>query len=175
MTTTVKPAPGELLDAVRTRNIEHARILLERGADPNESDVDGNTCLMYATMRNSQQLAEMLIEKGADIEAKGHYDITALMYAARDDIGILRLLIEKGASLDEKTNVLGETALDWAETVGTIEAVKILKEAPEIRRLAEEKAARQADQAKNAALLETAATRQIALNKSCPKVKVRLA
>jgi ankyrin repeat protein len=163
MTTAEKPAPGELLEAVQALNIERAEFLLSQGADPDEKDKEESTCLMYAVRSASKKLVEMLLEKGADIDATNFYGITALMYATESDIDILRLLIEKGASLEERSPVFG-TALDWAQDKGSEESVAMMKDAPDLQMAAI------AIREKAIECHNTAVARQTALKSLRPKV-----
>jgi len=166
--TKLLPKPGELIEAVKARDMARVKLLLEQGADPNERDSDSsnNTALHLAVLvERSGELAKMLIEHGAEIDAtNGNYDTTPLMYAARSNLPALAFLIESGAALEQKDS-LQRTALNWASAAANKEAVKMLKAAPELRlRLAEEKAAR------ITAFHDAAAARQAALNSRRPKV-----
>jgi ankyrin repeat protein len=74
-----------------------------------------------------------LLDRGVDVNARYGNDLTALMWAAghSDEVGIsdvadlLRLLIDRGARLDDKDN-RGRTALMIAAALGHATAVEIL-------------------------------------------------
>lgn len=51
-------------------NIQKVKDLLEQGSDVNATDAFGRTPLMLAAMGNSQELINLLLEYGADINAK---------------------------------------------------------------------------------------------------------
>ena len=54
-----------------------ARLLLERGADPNGADADGNTALMEAASHGcDREVMRMLIKAGAKIDAKNKMGLT---------------------------------------------------------------------------------------------------
>jgi ankyrin repeat protein len=157
-------AHRELLDAVSTGDIARAKALLEQGADVNGQDGDGLSPLHMAVCRGSREFVELLIDKGADLEITDRHGITPLMCATAGDLDILRLLIDKGASLDDGT------ALEWAEGLHRLEAAQILGEAPLLRwRCAQEKAAREAEEKRIADLHNTAAKRQDALKNRRPR------
>jgi ankyrin repeat protein len=68
-------------------------------------DDDGDTALHMAAVMNSVKVAQLLIERGADIEALGEGGITPLQRAAMNNypydraVDVARLLVESGANL----------------------------------------------------------------------------
>jgi ankyrin repeat protein len=67
-----------------------------------------------------------LLEKGADIEARGRYDSTALMMAAeRGDLDMVKFLLDKGADASARDKS-DETALVQATRSGNIEMLELL-------------------------------------------------
>ena len=174
-----KPAPGELLEAVSACDIERARALLARGADPDERSADtwcGDDTVLHLALIHERtgELAKMLIESGANPEATNSHGFTPLMYAARyRNRHVLRLLIEKGVTLDAKDKD-GFTALKWAELNGYPEIIKALTKALALQQQqAEEKAACSTEQTRITSLHDTAATRQEVLKKRRPKVTLK--
>lgn len=86
--------------------------LLSRGADVNGKSPDnGGTALMLAAMGGKREMAELLLDNGADVNAMSRDGNTALMFAVlfghRD---VVQLLVEHGADTKIK-NKLGGTAL----------------------------------------------------------------
>ena len=98
--------------------------LLKRGFDPNTPDKEGQPALIAAIRKPSPQSAEVLIRwPQTKLNAQNPHDETPLMMAAFDNqIGLARLLIEKGADV----NKTGWTPLHYAATKGHVEMMKLL-------------------------------------------------
>ena len=78
--------------------------------------------------KGSVEKVALLIEKGADVNARGNYDMTPLMRAAQwsTDPEIIKLLLDKGADIEAR-DVFGETTLMHAAILfETTEIVKLL-------------------------------------------------
>ena len=108
---------------------EVERLLHEEEADVNARDMgNGMTVLMWAVYQGHADVAKLLINKGADINAKLDGGKTVLMFAAhrgRPSIG--KLLIEKGADVNAKSKY-GSTALITAAANGHLDVVELLIE-----------------------------------------------
>lgn len=101
-------------------------LLLDRGADPNRQDINGNTALHYIALGGKPAAIPILIEHDASVDLQNNIGNTPLHQAAKwNQSGALSILIEQGASLDLK-NAKGQTALDVASADIII---KILREA----------------------------------------------
>ncbi|MGE3509353.1 MAG: ankyrin repeat domain-containing protein [Vicinamibacterales bacterium] len=70
-----------LLFATRVGHLESVRVLLDAGADVNDTGADGLSALLLATVRGHAKLAVELLDKGADAKAAGA-GFTALHWAA---------------------------------------------------------------------------------------------
>jgi ankyrin repeat protein len=70
-----------LLFAARVGDLESARVLLDAGANPNDTTTDQMSALVLATVRGSIPVATLLLDKGADPNAAGA-GFTALHWAA---------------------------------------------------------------------------------------------
>ena len=80
-----------------------------------KDDLYGDTPLLWAAGFGHKKVIEMLITKGADVNAKAEEGWTPLHYAAGgNDKEIVELLSTKGADLNAK-DVNDETPLNWAE------------------------------------------------------------
>jgi ankyrin repeat protein len=79
------------------------RLLLERGADPNVTDTDGNTALMIAAERSDAQAVQALLAWKADVKARRKDGMTALSLAMRKGRqDIVALLRKSGADRAKK-------------------------------------------------------------------------
>jgi len=193
-----KASPGELIKAVSSydphynSDIDLVRIVLDAGANPNGRDRKTGETPLHIAVKNDNtsagELVQLLIERGANLEATTKAGDTPLMYAASyDNIPALNLLLEKGVSLDKK-NLSARDALDCAKNgyvqwIGhgyiprssTINAP--VSEAVEIlTKVFNEKAAREAaetQKTKIAELHNTASERQNALKNLRPQPKPR--
>jgi hypothetical protein len=106
-----------LMAAAAKGNIEAIKQQLAAGADVNAKDEEGATPLHYAA---TKAVAELLITKGTDVNAKGGYkNGTALHFAAA--VGhneLVALLIANNADVNAKIELgeyKGETPLDYAK------------------------------------------------------------
>jgi len=126
-----------LEQAVFYEKSELVKVLLDLGADPNQLNDQGQLALHTAielfesSSEVSMQLVELLLVRGADVEARGYPDFTALHRAcAVDSIPIALLLIERGASLTAAAEAWvdgGRTPLDAANTQCYKELASVLQ------------------------------------------------
>ncbi len=76
-----------------------------------ENVTDGTTSLMWASLRGYTEDVRLLLDNGADINAKDNGGFTSLMGASwMDHTEIVELLLENGADVNAKNND-GQTAL----------------------------------------------------------------
>lgn len=59
--------------------------LLEKNADPNIRDSNGNTPLMWAAKRGNVELAKILLKYKADVSLKDTFGISAFEYAVKSN------------------------------------------------------------------------------------------
>jgi hypothetical protein len=84
--------------------------------------------LMIGSYFGLDVVVKVLLEKGADIKAKGFIGTTALHWAAKNGHDtVVRLLLEKGADIEAKDS-LRRTALHWAAKKGHDTVVRLLLE-----------------------------------------------
>ena len=87
-------------------NLELLPIFLDRGADVNRKDSQGNTALIYNTMNQCfKDIIKELIRSGADVNIVNSEGNTALHYALRyGSQDTARFLIKKGADYNHANN-----------------------------------------------------------------------
>ncbi len=92
----------ELEQAVEAGDADSVRRLLGRGASPDGRMEGGYTLLIDSAGDDHTEIAEALIQAGADLNAvEPEYGATALMLAAGEaHVGIVRMLARAGADLD---------------------------------------------------------------------------
>jgi len=107
-----------LMMAAFKRDGDTVRALLDKGAKVNQP---GWTALHYAAASGDAAIAQLLIERGAKLDALSPLPsgaVTPLMMAAREgQDGIVRLLLSKGANAGLK-NTEGFTAAQLAKQAG---------------------------------------------------------
>ena len=84
-------------------------ILKIKGIDVNKATKFGETALMVAVKKNSLEIAEMLLERGANVNMQDEGGMTALM-KVRNNVDMVNALIDKKAEIKQKDND-GNTAL----------------------------------------------------------------
>ncbi|MGB7542218.1 MAG: ankyrin repeat domain-containing protein [Burkholderiales bacterium] len=96
----------ELLEAVRTGDVERTQQMLAAGADIQSRDGEGATLLMLASHAGNLPLVRALIEAGAEVNASDERGWTPLMKAAHNaelDRGfaqVAQALIDAGANVE---------------------------------------------------------------------------
>lgn len=92
-----------LMMATHTGNVAIVKTLIARGANVNASTTDTqDTALMWAVGDQHKDIARVLIENRASVQASSKKGFTPLMFAARNgDIEIAKLLIDAGANVNE--------------------------------------------------------------------------
>jgi ankyrin repeat protein len=148
-----------LLFAVRDGNVEMTRLLLELGADINQASGNNTSPLLIALLNGQVALATELLQRGADPNREDAYHRGALFAAidlrnfnhdkypflyddARDPLPLIRLLLEKGANPNVRTDTVpvhglmqfdgswanfdGQTAFIRAALSGDIEVMRLL-------------------------------------------------
>ena len=95
--------------------MEVVKVLLEAGANPNlpVHDYDSYTHLMAAVMNGdaSEEVVKILIDAGADVNARNDYGATALhLYEWNANLEKMKLLIQAGADVNAR-DIYGRTPL----------------------------------------------------------------
>ena len=71
-----------LHQAVSLNNFEMTKTLLDKGADTEAKDQQGNTAIFHAIDSKSLEMVKLLIERGADFEAQNTSLSTPLCHCA---------------------------------------------------------------------------------------------
>ncbi|NIT55882.1 MAG: hypothetical protein GWN00_06500, partial [Aliifodinibius sp.] len=116
-------------------HIQVARSLLAHGANLEARDRFGATALMYAIMYGQPEMANFLIQNGADVHTQLTEDHISFQYfkgdtpliaaALHEDFKTVRNLISRGADVNA-SNQYGMTALMQASYNGNLELVNLL-------------------------------------------------
>lgn len=104
------PTATRIMESLRLDNPQQFRTLV--AANPKAANLKGpggSTPLMYAALYGGIADMRLLLDKGADVNARNHAGATALMWAA-DDLEKTRLLLDRGANVNAKSDD-GRTAL----------------------------------------------------------------
>jgi uncharacterized protein len=103
------------------------RLLSIRNINVNvKDDESGMTPLHWAAVNGHIEIARLLLQNGAEVNAKGYNGSTPLQFAAEEDnVDILHLLVENGANL-EAQNDHGWRALHFATYYGHLHIIQEL-------------------------------------------------
>ena len=85
------------------QNIDIIRLLIEKGADVNNTDIDGNTVLhkMLSNQINRIDIADLLIQNGFDINSLNERGESIISLAISNNmIDMVRLLLNSGANAE---------------------------------------------------------------------------
>ncbi len=126
----LSPMTSALFVATEREHVDVVQALLAAHADPETKlSFDGLTILTYAASMHEWDVARVLLDAGANVNAATKSGFTALMYAAQDNspkaLEMVRALVAAYADVDG--NFLGgDTALGLASSTGSVEAVQAL-------------------------------------------------
>jgi serine/threonine-protein phosphatase 6 regulatory ankyrin repeat subunit B len=121
------PDVTKILGAARSGDLQAIRLLLNQ--NPNlvfSKGSEGSTALHYAATYGYMEIADLLLSKSADVNAKTKKGETPLHYAASGGYrDVVELLLSNKANVDARDGI-GCTPLYYAATNGRIEEVKML-------------------------------------------------
>ena len=120
-----------LHEAVYNSTPAMMKMLLDNGADPRCTDLDGREAVHWSTDNPSgPKCMEILLAKykstGIHVDLIDGAGMTPLMWAAcHNQSAMVKSLLDKGASIDEK-DMDQKTAIDWAVHQESIDALRLL-------------------------------------------------
>ena len=125
----VSEVDSGLLDAASDGDIKAVKQHLAAGMDFELKCAGcGGTALLHAAFGGHKEIVELLIAKGADVNAKGSSGWTPLHFAANGGyMEVTKLLIAKGVDVNAiivSGRNQGKTPLDWAEDVENLQRSK---------------------------------------------------
>jgi ankyrin repeat protein len=116
----------QIFDGAATGDARSVRAELCAGVDPNAFH-KGQSALHIAAERGWHEVVELLLENGADINAKDSYNRTPLHLAAIfNRVDAFRVLVKRGADTTVESSLGGETVGDIAKLRSNVELQKIL-------------------------------------------------
>jgi ankyrin repeat protein len=112
----VPPADSPLLDATKQGDVVAVRSLLAEGADPNVAQGDGLTALHVAAQEGNLEIAEVLLDAGARIEAQTRIGGYTPLHLASGGAhaSVVGALLEAGANTGAVATTTGVTPLHLA-------------------------------------------------------------
>lgn len=116
---------GGLVAAVRKQDVEAVKQALAKGADPNVRDPQTKVPVVgFAAIQGNVEIARLLIDKGADVNAKNDDKNTPLHGAAwLGHAAMVELLLNSGANPNAENNE-GQIAQDSAQ--GPLEGLPLI-------------------------------------------------
>jgi len=102
-----------LMISVYNGNYEASELLLERGGDPNSSDLSGNTILMGAAFKGDAEMIKLLIQRGAQKDLKNHKELTAEEWASAFGRREALLILKPEADYSRFKNFINAVKIIW--------------------------------------------------------------
>ncbi|MFS0772883.1 ankyrin repeat domain-containing protein [Sphingomonas sp. 1P08PE] len=123
---------GALHIVVKRGDEKYVRYLLQKGADPNLRDRQGNTPLLLAVQQGQRDILPTLIAGKANPNLGNQSGVTPLILAVQSrSIDMVRVLLAAKADPDQKDVIAGMSARDYADQDSRAGAIaKLFAEAP---------------------------------------------
>ncbi|HLK20465.1 MAG TPA: ankyrin repeat domain-containing protein, partial [Bryobacteraceae bacterium] len=112
--------------AIRNNDLTALRELV-KGSGVNAKDKHDSTPLMFAAAFGSIDAMKLLLDAGAQVNARNTFDVTALLWCAGDPAKA-RLLVEKGADVNARSKQSRTPLIVAAAHDGNSQTVKLLIE-----------------------------------------------
>jgi ankyrin repeat protein len=116
-----------LIAAVKAVDLDTVRsLVVDQGADVNQTAPDGATALHWAVHKNDAELVDLLLEAGADVSVANRYGVRPISLAAENgNAEILEALLDAGADPNAALPE-GETVLMTAARTGNAASIRVL-------------------------------------------------
>ena len=115
-----------LVEAVKNKDQEAVRSLIQQHVDVNATEADGSTALDWAAHWNDLETADQLLRAGANVNAANDYGVTPMSLACSNgNAAMVQKLLDSGANANA-AQWSGETVLMTCARTGSAEAVKLL-------------------------------------------------
>ena len=115
-----------LVDAVKAGNAEAVETLLADGVSVRMAEVDGTTALHWAAHHDRLEIAGLLLDAGAEVDATNRYGVTPLALASvNGSTTMIARLLDAGAD-PNLPNPEGETPLMTAARTGNAGSIETL-------------------------------------------------
>ena len=100
----------------RQRQLDWVGFLLQKGANPNIGNADGDTPLIVASRIGFEEAARFLLQYKANVDAMNRRGETALIVAVQQrQPRMVELLMKSGADPDKTDHAAGYSARDYAK------------------------------------------------------------
>jgi hypothetical protein len=133
--TTEKGRTKQLIKAIKDKNVERVKILLDKGVNINYKDDDDKSLLTFACYTGNIQIIRMLIDAGCDVNYDNGWDrppllefIAQLSECNDQAVELVRLMIAKGADVNY-LNYEGNSVLFFAAKENFYRIVELLLDA----------------------------------------------
>ena len=122
-----KKMDNTLRNAIYENDVKLVKELIDEGADVNKAlTTDGDTPLCIAARYGQLDVAQLLLDRGAEVNKADRYGSTPLYIAARyGQLAVAELLLDKGAEVN-LANTYGATPLWIAVQEGKLDVAKLL-------------------------------------------------
>lgn len=124
-----------LILAAKKNHIFILRYLLNQsGIDLNTSDIKGKTALHHAAELGCSEIAEILLNKGADVlcRMKEARYLPIHLAALNNHLGIIKILLHHHPHLLNQVDKYSQTSLVWAAASGHLSVVEYLLQQKEV-------------------------------------------
>jgi hypothetical protein len=136
----------DLIGKVKNNDVAGVKELLAGGEKAGASDTNGNTALHYAVATNNAELTKLLIDEGADVNAKNNKGWSPAMIAEKKNVPEVSAVLRQ---YEQKNKVVESAAKVKAQTTDKVAEVKTTAEnkVAEVKTTAENKAVKAEEKA----------------------------